>query len=165
MSKLAVAEPKAKAKSFSHYIHGFSNREKLYGVWKCMIQRCRDTHISRADSYVNKGVKVCEEWTEYAVFRAWALESGYAEGLSIDRIDNNGNYEPSNCRWATPKQQANNRSTNRLLTFRGETKTMSQWADTTGIASDTLKRRVYYGWSVERVLTTPVKGRGDSNAP
>ena len=149
----------------SHHIHGYSHKEKLYGIWKCMRQRCSDPNISRADSYVNKGIRVCEEWSDYTVFREWALSSGYKEGLSIDRKDNDGNYCPENCRWATRKEQMNNTSTNRKLTFRGETKTLSEWADIVDISYDTLKRRVYYGWSTERILTTPVKEHKPYDSP
>jgi hypothetical protein len=157
MSKPILAERKPRVSAFSHYSHGYANTEKLYGVWKSMIQRCRDPHITRAKSYVDKGVSVCEEWKDYAVFREWAIASGYSEGLSIDRIDNDGNYEPSNCKWSTNKEQANNRSTNRYITHEGKTLTVSQWAEVIGIARDTLKRRLYCGWSVEKALTTPVR--------
>lgn len=142
----------------NHLKHGFTQKEKLYGVWKCMHQRCRDKNIRNANVYVNKGIRVCEDWSDYLVFREWAFSSGYCEGLTLDRIDNNGNYEPTNCRWVDHKTQANNKSTNHRLTFRGETKTISEWADHMGIAQDTLKRRIYKGWSIERALTTPVRG-------
>lgn len=142
----------------NHLIHGFSHKEKLYGIWKGMRQRCRDKNINRANSYVNKGISVCPDWSDYLTFRTWAYSTGYMVGLSLDRIDNNGNYEPSNCRWVDYKTQANNKSTNHKLTYNGETKTISEWADCMGISQDTLKRRIYYGWSVEKALTTPVRG-------
>lgn len=148
-----------------NYKHGYCRKEKLYGVWKSMRQRCSDPNWSRADSYVNKGVQVCPEWGNYANFREWALRSGYTEGLSIDRIDNNGNYCPENCRWTTRKTQANNQSRNRWLTFNGETKTMSEWADIVDIPYCTIKRRIYSGWSVERTLTTPVKEHKPYGSP
>ena len=143
----------------SHFIHGFSHREKLYGVWKCMHQRCTDRNISRADSYVNKGIRVCEEWRDYVTFREWALSSGYQEGLSIDRIDNDGNYCPENCRWATRKEQMNNTSKNRKVTHNGETKTLSEWAETSEIPYSVFRSRIRYGWPIEKALTTPVRGR------
>lgn len=101
---------------------------------------------------------MCDEWKDnYLSFKEWALNNGYAENLTIDRIDVNGNYEPSNCRWATIKEQANNRRSNTLLKFHGETKTISQWADTIGIPQKTIKGRLSHGWDVERTLTTPIR--------
>lgn len=142
----------------NHFKHGFAHKEKLYEVWKCMRQRCRDKNIREAKIYVEKGIKVCHEWSNYLTFREWALSAGYEEGLTLDRINNDGDYEPSNCRWVDYKVQANNKSSNRRITFNGETKTMSEWADFMGIPKDTLKRRIYQGWSVEKALTTPVRG-------
>lgn len=141
----------------SHFIHGYAHKEKLYGVWKCMRQRCSDPNVSRAKYYVNKGITVCDEWSDYLVFREWAMSNGYKEGLTLDRINNDGNYCPENCRWVTYEVQANNHSRNKRLSYNGETKTLSEWASVTGLPYDTIKRRLYYGWSVEKTLTTPVK--------
>lgn len=149
----------------NHFVHGFAHKEKLYGVWKCMRQRCSDPNISRADYYVNKGIRVCEEWKDYLAFREWALSSGYREGLSIDRIDNNGDYCPENCRWATPKQQANNQSRNRRITYNGETRTLSEWSELVDIPYDTIKRRIYQGWNVEKALTEPVRRHKPYGSP
>jgi hypothetical protein len=149
----------------SHFIHGFSHKERLYTIWKGMQQRCTDPNWKGAKYYIEKGVSVCDEWRDYPVFREWALSSGYTEGLSIDRINNDGNYCPENCRWTTPKTQANNQSRNRWLTFNGETKTMSEWADIVGIPYHTIKRRIYSGWPIERTLTTPVKEHKPYGSP
>ena len=126
-----------------------------------MRERCNNPNWRGAKYYSEKGISICEEWSDYLTFREWSLCNGYQEGLSLDRIDNNGNYCPENCRWTTNKVQANNRSKNKRLTLNGETKTLSEWADIVEIPYDTLKRRSLSGWSDEKTLTTPLRGRGD----
>ena len=83
--------------------------ERLYPVWKQMKQRCSNTRNKSYEWYGARGIKVCDEWQDYGVFRSWALSSGYKEGLTIDRINGNGNYEPDNCRWITIQEQQKNR--------------------------------------------------------
>lgn len=136
--------------------HRYSNKERLYTIWARMRQRCRNPRYNRASSYYKKGVTVCEEWTDYLAFREWAYSNGYRDGLSIDRIDNDGNYCPENCRWATSKEQANNRSSNHRVAFNEEILTIREWAARLGIAESTLSSRLSRGWDVERALTTPV---------
>lgn len=89
--------------------------------------------------YYERGIKVCPEWEkDYSAFRDWALKNGYKEGLTIDRIDVNGGYTPENCRWATSKEQANNKRDVRMITFNGETHSISEWADIVGIPYQTI---------------------------
>ena len=146
-------------------VHGEANnlngtRTNLYVRWCHMIERCYNPHCERYEYYGGRGIAVCEIWRkDFTAFREWALANGYNEGLSLDRINNDGNYEPSNCRWVTHKEQCNNKRNNRILTYNGESKTISQWADTIGMRVDTLKSRIYYGWSVKDAIERPLRRR------
>jgi len=97
-----------------NYKHGLAHKHKLYSVWNGMKERCANPNNNRYHCYGGRGIAVCENWiNSFENFYNWAIENGYKEGLSIDRINNNGNYELSNCRWTTVKEQANNRRTNK----------------------------------------------------
>ena len=144
--------------------HG-KTHTKLFGTWSKMRERCTNSNRQDYKNYGGRGISVCEEWiNDFQAFYDWAMSNGYADNLSIDRIDNNGNYEPLNCRWATAKEQANNRRSNVFLSFDGISFTLSQWSEKTGIPHDTLRRRlVDYGWSIEKALTTPVRKQSNNN--
>lgn len=119
----------------------------VYRNWHSMIHRCK----RNSPGYEN--ISVCSRWQKYDNFYSDMISS-YQEGLTIDRIDNSAGYSPENCRWATPKQQARNRRSNVMLTFRGKTQCMAAWADEFGIQQNTLRQRlVAYGWTVEEALT------------
>lgn len=129
---------------------------KLHQVWSGMKTRCNNPNFEFYKDYGGRGIKVCDEWqNDYIAFRDWALQNGYAEGLSIDRIDVNGNYEPSNCRWVTDKVQANNKTTNRFIEYKGETHTLQQWSEILGVSVGRLFHRLdKMGWSVEKTFET-----------
>lgn len=126
-----------------------------------MRERCFNENNPEYGRYGGRGIDVCTEWAVYEAFRDWALANGYAENLSIDRIDNDGNYCPENCRWATAKQQANNTRKTHLITFNGETHSVSEWARILNIKQSTLRMRINnYGWSVEDALGKEVRKYG-----
>ena len=126
---------------------------RLYRIFRSMRERCeRPRHMHYA-SYGGRGIKVCPEWRgNFAAFREWATSHGYADNLSIDRIDNDRGYSPDNCRWVDTRAQGNNRRTCHLLTVSWQTHTISQWAKLTGIGKTTIKERMRRGWSAERAL-------------
>lgn len=135
--------------------HGLSTT-RLYIIWKHMVERCCNKNNKSYCNYGNRGIKVCYNWrTDFTNFYNWAIDNGYVNGLTIERIDNNGNYEPNNCRWATNKEQQRNKRNNNLVTFNGETLCISEWAERFNIKYHTLWARInIYGWSTERALTT-----------
>lgn len=131
---------------------------RLYGIWKGMKCRCYTKTCGEYKRYGAKGIKVCDEWRyDFMAFYRWAVNNGYSDNLSLDRIDYTGMYEPCNCRWATNIQQANNRSDNVRLTLNGETHTISEWSRKIGIGKGTLQHRKYIGMSDKEILTTPVR--------
>ena len=140
-------------------VHGFAKKEVLYDVWNGIKKRCFRKNNKDYHNYGGRGITVCDEWvSNYMTFRNWAIENGYSKGLSIDRIDNNGNYEPSNCKWSTPKQQSINRRTNTILSFNGKNQTMKEWAEEIGMCYHALSERISRGsWSIEKALTTPLR--------
>ena len=132
--------------------HG-GRHTKLYSHWTIMKARCNNPKNNRYELYGGRGITVCAEWANsFEAFRNWALANGYRDGLTIDRKDTNGPYCPENCRWATAKQQNNNRRSNRVITHNGETHTLAQWAELTGIKSGTIQTRLTRGWTVEKAL-------------
>lgn len=135
--------------------------KRLYNIWSKMIGRCERPYESSYERYGGKGISVCQEWHLYENFFYWALENGYNDTLTIDRIDNAGNYEPSNCRWATYKQQANNTSANVFVEFNGERKTLAELAEEYKIPYKTFHERYRTRkWDLERALTTPLRKSG-----
>ena len=137
--------------------HGKSGT-RLHHIWKGMYERCYCENHQQFKDYGGRGIIICDEWkNDFNSFYEWALNNGYQEDLTIDRVNNDGNYEPENCKWSTRKEQCNNQRTNRLLTYNDKTQTVSQWAEEVGLNKHTLQTRISRGWSVEDALCKPVQ--------
>ena len=106
-----------------------------------------------------RGITVCDEWSEYVPFRDWAIKAGYRNNLTIDRIDVDGNYSPENCRWATIREQQNNKRSNHLICLDGVSHTIGEWSEMLGIRKTTLRMRLASGWDERKALLTPVRQR------
>lgn len=132
--------------------HGKCNT-RLYRIYKCMKTRCYNKNRNDYKYYGGRGIVICDEWlNDFMAFYYWSINNGYDDTLTIDRIDVDGNYEPSNCRWATQKQQCNNYSRNILITYNGKTQNMRQWADELCIKQHTIACRHRKGWSDKECL-------------
>jgi len=142
-------------------VHGMARHGKqhsVYWTWHNMLQRCENPNNKRYKDYGGRGITVCDEWHDPQIFISWALASGWEKGLALDRIDNNGNYKPDNCRFVTPKENSRNKRNNHLITFDGKTQTMAQWAEEVNIPYHILKDRINkLHWPIERALTEPVR--------
>lgn len=125
-------------------------RNRTYHSWAMMIQRCTNPNNPKFRSYGGRGITVCEQWRKYSVFLSDMGDC--PECMSIDRIDNNGIYEPNNCRWADKLTQANNTRSNRFITANGKTMTAAQWSRETGVSSGKIRGRLAYGWSPEKAV-------------
>lgn len=117
-------------------------KTKLWHIWSGMLSRCESPSTKTNKTYQGKGIKVCEEWHSYETFRDWANSNDYKPGLTIDRIDSDGNYEPNNCRWATKAEQADNRKSTRHFTVDGETHSLAGWARKIGLSDSAIQKAV-----------------------
>ena len=142
-----------KQRGLNNKTHGLS-KKRLYYEWVGMRQRC--TYEKDTKEYANyggRGITVCDLWmNDFLAFAKWALANGYKDNLTLDRVDNNRGYSPENCRWATVKQQSNNRRTNRILEYKGKRLTLTEWSEILGINKNTILSRLRRGWSVEKSL-------------
>lgn len=135
-----------KKRGGNHRTHGFScDYPKLYEVWVTMKSRCENPNRKKYKDYGARGIKVCDEWQDAEAFCKWALSNGYKEGMQIDRRDNDGNYEPSNCHWVTPKNNSRNRRNTVYLTIGNETKCVAEWCESVDISPFTI-----YWWIKEK---------------
>jgi hypothetical protein len=130
---------------------------RIYNIWKCIKARTINPNASTYSDYGGRGISICKEWeNDFQKFKKWALENGYSDDLTIDRINNEEGYSPNNCRWVNKKVQGNNKRNNHTITYNGETKTLTEWAEHIGISRGGLKERLNkLGWSIEKALTTP----------
>lgn len=139
-------------------IHGDSRRGKQtteYVRWKAIKSRCLNPKNKSYRDYGGRGIKICERWV--ASFENFLKDMGRApKGKQIDRINNNGDYCPENCKWSTRQEQGRNTRRNHTIEYGGELKTIDQWADFLGIKRTTFEYRVYSGWSVDRIFNEPI---------
>jgi hypothetical protein len=140
--------------------HGLSE-SRIYRTWINMRDRCYNPKYKQFDNYGGRGITVCDDWNNnFENFNKWALENGYKDNLTIDRIDNDKGYCPENCRWITIQEQSHNKRTNRNITINGITKTASQWSKISGIGVHTILNRINLGWETNDLLN-PVRGGGN----
>lgn len=141
----------------------WNDNKRLYLVWNGMRQRCENKNTRAYKQYGARGISVCQEWKNFHGFLEWALSSGYKEGLSIERIDVNGDYCPENCKWIPLSEQAKNTRrnyVNKHLTINGVTKTYQEWADYAGIPALTISRRIGKGKSGTDLILPVKKEKG-----
>jgi len=132
--------------------HGGS-KTNLYQRWQGMRNRCFNKNVKNYKYYGGRGITVCDEWLTFGPFKKWALVSGYSKSLSLDRIDINGNYDPSNCRWVTMKEQMGNTHRNIMV---GDI-CLTEYCKKNNLPYGTIRRRIADGWPVEKAISMPVK--------
>lgn len=134
--------------------HGRS-KSSLYSSWHSMKQRCLNGNCRAYKHYGGRGIIIFEPWLEFAAFMEWALVNGYAEGLTIEREDVNGNYHPSNCKWITQAEQTKNKRNNVIIEFDGIKLCVKDWARRIGISNSAMQKRLAH-WPLEKALTEPI---------
>jgi hypothetical protein len=141
----------------THLLFHGETGTRLHRIWAGMFKRCYNNKSVTFMNYGGRGIAVCEEWRDYVVFRRWALSHGYEDTLTIERTDNDGDYEPKNCTWATRTLQARNKRNTRFVTAFGETKCVGEWLEDPRcvIAHSTLWNRLQRDWSPEAALSEP----------
>lgn len=132
-----------------------SSRENR--IWRLMKDRCLNEKSTSYKNYGGRGITICERWINS--FTNFYADLGESNGLTLDRINTHGNYEPSNCRWASTTTQARNKTNNKLINYKGETKCLSEWCEILGVHVGTMWNRINNGWSIERCFQTPVVKR------
>lgn len=129
---------------------------RLYNIWKNMKLRTSNANCKESERYVLRGISICEEWeNDFNSFQEWALDNGYSDELTIDRIDNDKGYYPENCRWTTMKVQNRNKENTYKCKYKGEEKPLTEWAEILGLNYKKVYQRIYRHWDIERAFTTP----------
>lgn len=143
-------------KDGAHKTHGLSNT-RIYRIWKGMRKRCRNPNDSNYSRYGGRGIHVCcPEWdSDFLSFYCWAMENGYNDSLSIDRIDNNRGYYPDNCQWSNDSEQANNRRNNHMVTIDGESHSIVEWSKIVGISTVLIYKRIRDGMTETDAIMKP----------
>lgn len=131
---------------------------RIYRIWSNMKTRCFNKNRDSFYRYGGRGITVCDDWLTFNNFYNWAIQNGYKDNLTLDRINVDGNYEPNNCRFITIQEQQKNRSNLHFLSYNGETMCLRDWARKMGLPRDIIARRLFDGWSVKRALLTKVVG-------
>lgn len=136
--------------------HGLTHT-RLYSIWKCMRQRCLSKQHKDYKDYGGRGISICDEWGDFRTFYDWAMKNGYSDDLTIDRINNNGNYCPENCRWSDKYVQSRNRRFT-TLTRSGETHTIDEWSKIIGVSNSCIRYRIRKGMPIDQILSPKEKG-------
>lgn len=132
--------------------HGMKGT-RIYGIWRGIKDRCLNKNCTAYKNYGGRGITICDEWKDdFVSFYEWAINNGYEDNLTIDRINVNKNYCPENCRWATALEQGRNKRDNRYITYQGETKSLIEWSEITGVNPSTIRGRLIRGWAVDDAL-------------
>ena len=134
--------------------------KKLKKVFAHMKERCYNLNDKRYEDWGGRGIQICDEWlSDPETFVRWSIENGYDEGLTIDRVDNNGNYCPENCRWVTKAENNQNRRSSRYYTYNGKTQNLQKWCDEYNASRSMVDKRLQLGWEFDKALLTPKKTR------
>lgn len=141
----------------AHKKHGKSNH-RLFHIWTSMLQRCYNSKNPAYTNYGGRGINICNEWrSDFSLFFNWAMQNGYSDDLSIDRIDVNGDYCPDNCRFVTSKEQSRNTRKTIMVTYKDEIRPFTEWCEILGLPEVSVRYRLSHGWSVEKAFETPIR--------
>lgn len=143
-----------------NFIHGEAHKTRLYKIWSGMKERCYRVNHNHYGRYGGRGIIVCDTWkSNYLAFKEWAMSNGYADDLTLDRINIDGNYEPSNCRWIPLSEQPKNKSDNRIVEYKGKKYILSELAKMAGMNHSTLTYRINRGWDIQKAVEMPIRAR------